>query len=120
MRRRFLERSPMTIPLLGVPIECTTATDSYSLPELLDRVRAGSQEAARDLHDRFSGHILRAIRRHFLRHGDPLRSAMDSTDLLQEAWSSVFEMLKDGRTFATDSDFARFMLTVTGNHSRKR
>jgi RNA polymerase sigma-70 factor (ECF subfamily) len=54
---------------------------------LMERVRSGSDEAARELFDRYSGHVARVVRR---RLHARLRTQYDSLDFLQAVWASFF------------------------------
>jgi RNA polymerase sigma-70 factor (ECF subfamily) len=54
---------------------------------LVRRVQDGSDEAARELIDRYGQHILRVVRR---RLSKQLRSKFDSVDFVQSVWASVF------------------------------
>ncbi len=54
---------------------------------LVRRVRDGSDEATRELIDRYGPHILRVVRR---RLSKQLRSKFDSLDFVQSVWASVF------------------------------
>lgn len=87
--------------------------------ELVSRFRTGSQEAARRLYDKYSRHVLRVIRRNFMPADSPLRRDIDSIDVLQEAWGTVFELLQQGKTFATEEKFIGFILAVVGDHFRE-
>ena len=55
--------------------------------DLLEQVRAGSQEAAWDLIAYYGPKLRRIVRR---RLPDSLRSKFDSIDFVQQAWKSVF------------------------------
>jgi RNA polymerase sigma-70 factor (ECF subfamily) len=54
---------------------------------LMERVQSGSDEAARELFDRYSGHVARVVRR---RLHPRLRTQYDSLDFLQAVWASFF------------------------------
>jgi RNA polymerase sigma-70 factor (ECF subfamily) len=88
-----------------------------SLPEddfrqLMTRVRAGSEEAARELFDRYSGHISRVVRRRLHRR---LRTQYDSLDFLQAVWASFFALPLDQYTFAHPKDLVRFLARMAYN-----
>jgi RNA polymerase sigma factor (sigma-70 family) len=86
------------------------------LASLLERVHAGCPEAARVVYERYSHHILRVVRRRYLPPGSLLRRECDSTDLTQEAWASVYDLVRRGKTFSTEADFIHFIVAVTRNH----
>jgi RNA polymerase sigma-70 factor (ECF subfamily) len=58
-----------------------------NLPQLLDRIRGGSQDAVRQLLDRYGPHILTVIRQKL---DVSMRSVFDSLDFLQDVWASFF------------------------------
>jgi RNA polymerase sigma factor (sigma-70 family) len=93
--------------------------DTRLFGDLIERARAGCQDAARTLYERYNRHILSVVRRHFLPTAAPLRRDLDSGDLVQEAWGSLFAVLRQGRAFLTPEDLKRFMVTLAGNHFRK-
>ena len=90
-----------------------------AFPDLVARVRAGDPRAAAALWRRFAGHVLRCIRRDFLTPRQPLRRDLESDDLAQEAWQSMFTTLRDGRDFASEGDFLRFLFALTRNCFRR-
>jgi RNA polymerase sigma-70 factor (ECF subfamily) len=55
--------------------------------DLMRRLRDGSEDAARELLDRYGEHILRVVRRKLSRE---LRSKFDSVDFVQAVWASFF------------------------------
>src|SRR5262249_14283511 len=65
----------------------TMVDSQQELRGLMERIRAGSQEAARELCDRYGSHILRVVRRKL---DKKLRSKFDSVDFLQSVWTSFF------------------------------
>jgi RNA polymerase sigma factor (sigma-70 family) len=56
---------------------------------LMDRVRQGSEEAARELYQRYGRHLVRVVR---TRLNKKLRSKFDSSDFTQAVWASFFAM----------------------------
>jgi RNA polymerase sigma factor (sigma-70 family) len=54
---------------------------------LLERVKAGSEEAARDLQAQYGEYIMKAVRRRLPRR---LRTKFDSDDFVQDVWTSFF------------------------------
>src|SRR5262249_15126713 len=54
---------------------------------LMERLRDGCPQAARELFDRYGGHVRRVVRRKL---SERLRSQYDSTDFAQAVWASFF------------------------------
>ena len=54
---------------------------------LMERVRQGSEDAARELLDEYGPHVVRAVRRKLSR---PMRAKVDSMDFTQAVWASFF------------------------------
>jgi RNA polymerase sigma-70 factor (ECF subfamily) len=76
---------------------------------LLKAAQAGSQEAARELHDTYVKHVLRCVRHKMWRR---LRTRFDSADFVQQVWASFFA---DGNTlpdFATPAELVVFLQTL--------
>jgi len=63
---------------------------------LMERARAGCPDAAKELYDRYSGPIRRAVRR---RLHQRLRPQYDSLDFLQDVWASFFVAPEELFTF---------------------
>ncbi len=63
-----------------------------NLAELLERVRGGSEDAARTLVEEYGSHILRVVRRRMQRS---LRPRFDSDDFVQAVWASFFARRDD-------------------------
>jgi RNA polymerase sigma factor (sigma-70 family) len=84
------------------------ADDSGEFLELMRRVRAGDEFAARELYQQYGRHLLRVVRR---RLHQPLRSRFDSTDFTQSVWSAFFAA---SRTYSFDTPQAllRFLEKV--------
>lgn len=61
--------------------------DRQEFDSLMERLRAGCEDAARTLIERYGPHILRVVRRRLSRH---LRSKFDSVDFVQAVWASFF------------------------------
>lgn len=62
-----------------------TEADDFAV--LMGRVNAGSDGAARELFERYGPHIRRVVRRQLDRK---LRTQFDSTDFVQDVWTSFF------------------------------
>jgi RNA polymerase sigma-70 factor (ECF subfamily) len=78
--------------------------------QMMQRVADGSQEAARELFQRYGPHIRRVVRRRL----DPrLRPKFDSIDFVQEVWTSFFahELQKD--RFERPENLMRLLVTMT-------
>ncbi len=78
---------------------------------LMQSVRAGSEEAARQLVERFGPRILRVVRR---RLNPKLRSKFDSLDFQQDVWASFFADSSD-KTFDRPEALAAFLATMARN-----
>src|SRR5262245_4115649 len=74
--------------------------------ELMQRLAAGSPDAADELYTLFGGHVRRIIRQ---RLGPQLRREFDSLDFLQDVWASFFA---EPRVFRLPSDLTAFLFSV--------
>ena len=63
------------------------SAEQQEFQQLLERIQAGSQDAARELLDRYGRHILTVIRQKL---HISLRSVFDSLDFAQDVWASFF------------------------------
>jgi RNA polymerase sigma-70 factor (ECF subfamily) len=88
---------------------CTTQTD---FEQLMERVRAGSQEAAQELLERYSDPIRRVVRRHLHRR---LRRQFDSLDFVQSVWASFFQLPAERYSFPTPKALVAFLSQVAYN-----
>jgi len=79
---------------------------------LMERVRAGSPEAAQEVYDRYSDHIRWVVRRR-LHHR--LRTQYDSVDFLQAVWASFFVAPADRYTFSTPEALIHFLSRLACN-----
>lgn len=80
--------------------------------ELMQRVCAGSDEAARELVDRYGQHILRVVRRGLNRQ---LRAKFDSVDFVQAVWMSFFEDRSQLEGFEQPEQLAAYLGTLARN-----
>src|SRR3954451_7111593 len=80
--------------------------------QLMERVRAGSPEAAREVFELYSGHVRRVVRRQLHQR---LRSQYDSLDLLQAVWASFFQVPVERYTFASPDDLIPFLSRLAYN-----
>jgi RNA polymerase sigma-70 factor (ECF subfamily) len=79
---------------------------------LMDRVFAGSQEAAEELIGAYGPHLLREVRRKL---NKKLRPKFDSVDFLQEVWASFFAHLPRARRLAGPQDLGAFLIRLARN-----
>ena len=84
------------------------ADDSGDFLELMRRVRAGDDHAARELYQQYGRHLLRLVRR---RLHQPLRSHFDSADFTQSVWSAFFAASRTC-SFDTPQALLRFLEKV--------
>ena len=80
--------------------------------ELMQRLRDGSEDAARELLDRYGQHILRVVRRKLSRE---LRSKFDSVDFVQAVWASFFADAPNRRGFDRPEALIAFLVTLAQN-----
>jgi RNA polymerase sigma factor (sigma-70 family) len=80
--------------------------------DLMRRLRDGSEDAARELLDRYGEHILRVVRRKLSRQ---LRSKFDSVDFVQAVWASFFAAAPRGRRFDHPQALMAFLVTLAQN-----
>jgi RNA polymerase sigma factor (sigma-70 family) len=78
----------------------------------LQRVREGSEEAARELVNRYGDVIRRSVRRAL---DDSLRAKFDSLDFVQLVWSSFFRDRDVLDRFQSPQDLVAFLVGVTHN-----
>ncbi|HUG90010.1 MAG TPA: sigma-70 family RNA polymerase sigma factor [Planctomycetaceae bacterium] len=94
---------------------------SETFPELMQQLRAGSQDAARRIFEQYGEFIYRAVRRRLNRE---LRSKFDSQDFVQSVWASFFLNIDQVRTFNDPDDFIRYLARMAANkvidESRRR
>jgi RNA polymerase sigma factor (sigma-70 family) len=88
------------------------AQDKEDFGLLMQRIRAGSQDAARELCDHYGPHILRVIRKKLNKR---LRSKYDSSDFTQAVWASFFANLPDDPTLDRPEALAGFLAKLTQN-----
>jgi RNA polymerase sigma-70 factor (ECF subfamily) len=73
---------------------------------LMERIRSGCQEAAREMFERYSQHIQRIVRHQLSKR---LRSQFDSLDFTQDAWASFFHVPAERYTFKTPEELVGFL-----------
>jgi RNA polymerase sigma factor (sigma-70 family) len=86
-----------------------------SFRDLMLRVRAGSEDAAWELVERYGGYIRRAVRR-VLDHR--MRTKFDSLDFVQLAWQSFFRMRDQIDRFERPQHLVMFLAGVASNKVR--
>ena len=74
--------------------------DDGDIPAFLGRIRAGDEEAARELLVRYEAEVRLVVRRQLPRL---LRSRFDSLDFLQSVWGSFFRRVRTGPSDFEDS-----------------
>jgi RNA polymerase sigma-70 factor (ECF subfamily) len=79
---------------------------------LMAGVREGSQEAARELYQRYGRHILRVIRS---RLSKKLRSKFDSADFAQAVWASFFALAPHVKLADRPDAVAAFLARMARN-----
>jgi RNA polymerase sigma factor (sigma-70 family) len=79
---------------------------------LMERVRAGQPDAARELFDRYNGHVRLVVRRALQRR---LRSQYDSMDFTQSVWACFFQVPADRFSFNSPEALVAFLSRVAYN-----
>lgn len=86
--------------------------DDTAFADLIRDVSCGSQEAARELVEKYYPLVLKVVRRRLPRE---LRPVFDSIDFAQVAWNSVFRHRSQIGRLETKEAFARFLAAVASN-----
>jgi RNA polymerase sigma factor (sigma-70 family) len=84
--------------------------------ELMQRVQAGSEDAAWELVRKYGGHMRRAVRRVL---DEKLRPKFDSLDFVQLAWQSFFRMRDQADRFENPRHLVVFLVGVVSNKTRR-
>ena len=93
--------------------EPTRQDDEDDIPGFIARIRAGDEEAARELLTRYEAEVRLVVRRQLPRI---LRSRFDSLDFLQSVWGSFFQRVRTGPTDFQDSrQLAAFLAWAARN-----
>ncbi len=79
---------------------------------LMERVRAGCQDAARQVYDQYSDKV-RLVVRHALHQR--MRSQFDSFDFVQSVWASFFDVPAREYTFETPDALIKFLARTAHN-----
>jgi RNA polymerase sigma factor (sigma-70 family) len=88
------------------------AGEDTDFDALLRRVRAGDPEAARELYERYSDDIRRAVRHRLHRR---LRAQFDSLDFVQSVWASFIQIPADRCTFENEDDLLGYLARMAYN-----
>jgi RNA polymerase sigma factor (sigma-70 family) len=86
--------------------------ESTDFSRLMERVRAGCSDAARELFDRYGGHVRRVVRRKLHQR---LRPQFDSTDFTQAVWASFFATPQERFAFDTPDALVAFLAGMAFN-----
>jgi RNA polymerase sigma factor (sigma-70 family) len=86
--------------------------DRPDFQTLLKGIRAGSQDAARQMLAIYGKHVLRIIRRRLHKR---LRAKFDSGDFAQSVWASFFTAPPSEGHFQRPEDLANFLAAVARN-----
>jgi RNA polymerase sigma-70 factor (ECF subfamily) len=79
---------------------------------LMERVRTGDAEAARELFQSYGEAIQKVVRRRLSRR---MRSEFDSLDFVQDAWASFFHIAPERWTFQTPEELMAFLTRLVQN-----
>ena len=79
---------------------------------LMERVRNGCAEAARELFEQYGGYVRTVVRRKLHQQ---LRSQFDSNDFTQAVWASFFTTPTGEFAFATPEELVRFLSGMACN-----
>jgi RNA polymerase sigma factor (sigma-70 family) len=80
--------------------------------QLMERVRSGDTEAAREIFDNYGPAIRMVVRRRLNRR---MRIEFDSLDFTQDAWASFFHIVPERCTFETPADLVAFLSRIVRN-----
>jgi RNA polymerase sigma factor (sigma-70 family) len=85
---------------------------NHQFQELMQRVQAGSDDAAQELLRTYGRHIIRVVRRHLDRR---LRQKFDSTDFAQDVWASFFANCDRHERFEHPGQLAGYLAIMARN-----
>ena len=97
-----------------MPVGDPTREDVDDLPGFLARIRAGDQEAARELLARYEAEVRLVVRRQLPKL---LRSRFDSIDFLQSVWGSFFRRVQAG---PADFEDARHLVAFLAKAAKNK
>jgi DNA-directed RNA polymerase specialized sigma24 family protein len=91
--------------------ELAASTEAFEqqFRALLKRAQDGSQEAARELHDRFGRYVRKCVRQKMWRR---LRTRFDSHDFTQQVWASFFADGHKLSEFENPAELVAFLQTM--------
>jgi len=90
----------------------TMSSTENEFARLMERVRAGDAEAAREIFERYGRAIHRVVRQRLNRR---MRVEFDSLDFVQDAWASFFHIPPERCTFQTSDDLVAFLTRLVRN-----
>jgi RNA polymerase sigma factor (sigma-70 family) len=88
------------------------ADDVHELDTLVQRIREGSEDAVRELIERYGSHIMHVIYRRLDRR---LRAKLPASDFLQDVWVSFICNPTVGQTFKTPEELFSFLMAMAYN-----
>jgi RNA polymerase sigma factor (sigma-70 family) len=88
------------------------AEAGHDFATLMQRIREGSQEAARELLEDYGPHVFRVVRRRLHRR---LRSKFDSSDFVQAVWASFFALQPREFRFDSPEELVGFLVNLARN-----
>jgi RNA polymerase sigma factor (sigma-70 family) len=77
--------------------------------QLMERVRTGCPEAAREIFERYGKEIQLVVRK---RLSQRMRAQFDSLDFAQDAWASFFNIRPEQYTFQTPGELISFLAQI--------
>ncbi|HZU35037.1 MAG TPA: helix-turn-helix domain-containing protein, partial [Gemmataceae bacterium] len=95
--------------------DSATPDHATKFPQLMERARAGSDGAARQLVEQHGSFVLRTVRRRLPRR---LRSKYDSVDLAQEVWATFFSDSLAHYRFGSAAELNHFLWQLADWRSR--
>lgn len=95
--------------------DSATLDHATEFPQLMERARAGSDGAARQLVEQHGSHLLRTVRRRLPRR---LRSKYDSVDLVQDVWATFFSDSLTHYRFRSPAELNHFLWQLADWRSR--
>lgn len=86
--------------------------DTSEFAQLMQRIKAGSQEAAWELLEKYGSHVQRYVRRSL---NAKMRSKFDSIDFMQVVWASFFREPQRIRHLDTPQDLIGYLANMARN-----
>lgn len=94
----------------------TRPDESHELRRFLDRIRAGDDDAARELLGRYEAEVRLVVRRQLPRL---LRSRFDSLDFMQSVWGSFFRRMR-GNDGPADFEDSRHLVAFLAKAAKNK